>query len=293
MKTLIGSVFVCLGISSAYAGLPLYEPFNYPVGADLAGQSPNGIDAWAATGTGGAGGTDIIGIASGSLTAPGLPASLGNSIAYGGLGLTDRIALGTSISTGTVYYSFLFSVTDLGTLNATGGFLAGFNTATGTQTNQPGTVGARLLTRLSGSGYNIGIEKNSGTAANFIFDNTVRNVGDTVFVVGSYTFNTGSSTDDGCALWINPDPSTFGLASAPAPTLTGMVVGNDLSPTIVSFLFRQGNASAVPGNVVADELRVDTTWAGVTVPEPSAIALLAIAGGGWLLRRRRGAPLSR
>jgi hypothetical protein len=59
---------------------------------------------------------------------------------------------------------------------------------------------------------------------------------------------------------------------------------------IASFLFRQGNASAVPGIVVADELRVDSTWAGVTVPEPSSAGWLVFVGAGLIARRRR--PLS-
>ncbi len=287
MKIPIGFILGCLSLSPASAALPLYEPFDYPAAADLAGQSPNGgTDLWAATGTSGTGGTDAITIATGSLTVPGLASPLGNSILYGGLGLTDRLSIGTPISSGTLFYSFLFNVQDLGSLSTGGGFMAGFNNSVGTQTGQPTTIGARLLTRLSGTGFNVGIEKNSGTAANFVFDTAVRNVGDTIFVVGSYTFNTGGTTNDGVSLWINPDMSTFGMASAPAPTLVGTVVGTDLG-SIASFLFRQGSTTAVPGAVVADELRVDTTWAGVTVPEPSSMVLGAVAGGAILLRRRR------
>lgn len=287
MKILIGSGIVLIGgIVSAGAAL-VYDGFNYTAGADLAGQSPDGgATSWAATGTGTVG-ADAIVVASGNLSVSGLAPSTGNSITYGGLGLTDRLSIGTPINSGTVYYSFAFSVTDLGGLNSTGGFMAGFNTATGSQTGQPGIIGARLLTRLSGSGYNIGIEKNSGTAGNFIFDNFVYGVGETVFVVGSYTFNAGSATNDSALLWINPNPTTFGLASPPPPTLTATVIGNDLA-TIASFLFRQGSTTAVPGAVVADELRVDTIWGGVTpVPEPSAAATALLAGTGVLLRRRR------
>lgn len=292
MRILIGSGIVLIGgIVSAGAAL-VYDGFNYTAGADLAGQSPNGgTTSWVATGTGGAGGSDPIVIASGGLTVPGLASSAGNSITFGGLGLTDRLSIGGAITSGTVYYSFAFRVDDVTGLTATGGFFAGFNNATVTQANQPTVIGTRVLTKLNGSGYNIGISKNSSASADFSFDPTVYNVGATIFVVGSYTFNTGTTLDDLAQLWINPDSSTFGSASAPPADLvaiTGAAAGNPDLGSIASFLFRQGNATAVPPVVIADELRVDTTWAGVTpVPEPSAGATALLAGGVLFSRRRR------
>jgi hypothetical protein len=230
-------------------------------------------------------GADPITIASGSLTVPGLAPSIGNSITYGGLGLTDRIALGSNFTTGILYYSFAFKITDLGGLNTSGGFMAGFNSATGSSTTQPTIVGTRLITKVNGLGFQVGLDKSSGTAGNFVFATPVFNLGDTVFVVGSYTFNSGSTTDDEARLWVNPDMSTFGLATPPPETLFSLTT-NDLTQ-IASFLFRQGSSTAVPGAVIADELRVDTTWAGVTVPESSGILCLALAGGGLIARRRR------
>ena len=286
MRTFIYSALVCLAILPAGLAVPFYDPFDYPVDADLAGQSPNGgVDLWAAMGTNGVSGTDPITIAAGSLTVPGLAPPLGNSITFGGLGLTDRISIGTPINSGTTYYSFAFSVTDLGGLNTSGGFLAGFNSATGTAAGQPTAIGTRVLTRASGSGFQVGLEKNSGMGANFVFDPEVFDIGETIFVVGSYTFVAGT-TNDVSELWINPDPLTFESALAPPPTLTAPLAGGDLTQ-IASFLFRQGNAATVPGVVVADEIRVDSSWAGVTpVPEPGSAALLALGAAGLVARRK-------
>jgi hypothetical protein len=290
MKTFACLAVTCLGLIPAEAAL-LYDPFDYTVGADLTNQTPNGgATLWQVMGTGGSGGTDPITIASGSLSVAGLAPSNGNSITYGGLGLTNRIPLGQTFTSGTLYYSFAFKVLDLGTLDTLGGFLAGFNNATGNVSNQPTQIGGRVVTRLNGAGFQVGVDKSSGMPASFVVDPRVFNVGDTIFVVGSYTFNSGSSTDDEARLWINPDPSTFGLPIAPGTFLSstaGTDVGGATTQQIQSFLFRQGNASAVPGALVADELRVDMTWAGVTVPEPSSILCLALAGGGLIARRRR------
>ena len=186
MKMLIGPGIILFGgIASAGAAL-VYDGVNYTAGADLVGQSPDGgATSWAATGTNGTGGSDAIVIASGGLTVPGLAPPVGNSITFGGLGLTDRLSIGGAISSGTVYYAFAFKVQDVTGLTATGGFFAGFNNSVGTQTGQPTIIGARVLTRLSGSGYNIGISKNSSAIADFNFETTLRNVGDTIFMVGS------------------------------------------------------------------------------------------------------------
>jgi len=285
-NTLVCAAAICLGLSSAPGAL-IYEPFDYVAGTDLTGQTPAGATTgWQAMGTNGASGSDPITIASGSLSGvAGLAPAVGNSITFGGLGLTDRIPIGQPpLTAGTLYYSFVFKVTDLGALTTTGGFMAGFNNSTGTATTQPTAIATRLVTKLNGSGFQVGLDKSSGTGANFVFADTVFNLGDTIFVVGSYTFNSGSTTDDESRLWINPSPSTFGQESAPSGFLSS-VATNDFT-AIASFLFRQGNASAVPGVVVADELRVDTIWAGVTVPEPSTVPWLAAAGISFLTRRR-------
>src|SRR5205823_2743356 len=90
---------------------------------------------------------------------------------------------------------------------------------------------------------------------------------DTIFVVGSYTFNSGTTTDDLSQMWINPPASSFGQANAPTPTLTN-VNGNDLSQLASFVLFNRN--SAEPALIYADEVRVGASWASVTPPAESA-----------------------
>src|SRR5439155_12036099 len=65
-------------------------------------------------------------------------------------------------------------------------------------------------------------------------------------------------------LWINPSASDFGAPNAPAPSLiatSGSDIGSD---QIASFVFFQRSTTVEPAAMVADELRLDTSWAGVT-----------------------------
>lgn len=265
-----------------------FDPFapaitTYAVGANLIGQTNAAGQNWTAAGPSG----DNIVIASGNLIVPGLASSTGNSISFGvSTGPSARFNLPGNITAGTVYYSFAFQVNNLGSLSTGGGFFAAFNNSTGTQTTTPNVVAACVQTRLSGSGFNVGLK---GAVGGSVFDTNVYSVGQTIFVVGSYTINTNSSNDDTAALWINPGSSSFGSPTSPAPTLTTVSGGDITGEDIASFVFfRRGDTqtSLEPAALTADELRIGTNWASVTPPlvihvVPTLSA--AIAGGNVVL----------
>ncbi len=245
-----------------------YDPFDYFAGANLIGQTDAADQTWTAAGSG----ANQATIVSGNLQTPGLAASAGNSILYGvSSGPSARFNYGATITNGSVYYSFILKVTDLGALGTSGGFFAALNNSTGTQTTTPSVIAAGVQSRLSGTGFNVGLKK-AGSGS--VFDTTTYHVGDCIFIVGCYTFNTNSTTDDVASLWINPDPSTFGNLAAPTPTLTS-TGSADLTgstpPQIASFVFfRRGDtqASLQPAAMLSDELRIGTTWASVTPVAP-------------------------
>ena len=256
-----------------------FEPFapattTYSPGANLIGQTNTAGQYWTQAGPSGTQPT----IQAGNLAGGGLAGPSGNSVKFGGNGMSARFNLRTNVTTGTWYYSFLVRLTDISTLNASGVFWAGFNNSAGTQATTPTIVGTRVVTRSAVGGFNLGLDKTSGAAANFVFVPPAFTTNDTLFIVASYTFNSGATNDDVSQMWVNPPPSSFGLASAPSADLTNSA-GGDIS-AIASFVLFNRNANE-PAGVVADELRVGPSWASVTPPaEPPIVPSLSISRAG-------------
>lgn len=251
--------------------LPWRDPFHYPEGDNIGGKLSPDFLHWGDVGTNTAG--SYVRVAGGSLHVAGLASAYGNSVEFGGVGKGARfsVPVGNPFNSGTIYYSFALRVDDLAGASASGAFIAGFNNSTGSQGNEPTVIGTRVLLRTSGQGFNLGLSKSSSTGADWSWDGTVFEEGETVFLVGSYTFTTlGNTTDDISRLWINPSATDFGAASAPEPTLIA-TAGNDIGANqIASFLFFRRAATVIPSVMIADDLRIGTNWASVT---PSAIML--------------------
>jgi hypothetical protein len=338
VQLLSGALAVMLAMPASAATI-LYEPFDYPtgpflqnttIGATNNAGSPEGYLApnfnnWYGNGinnTQSPSGyqTSHDGqVTSADLTVPGLyKPNTTNSLSLGGQGYTMRLSLNSStLATPnqtavnltdtanppfTGYYSFAFQVTSLGTLDAAGGILAGFNTLVGGGTGNPATVGAGLAIRPKAGGnpgeFELGVGKSQAShylAA--VWDTGTYMTGDTIFVVGKYETVAGAGNDD-IRIWINPSSSTFQGAEPGGAIIGNTATGNDLANnsatnfhTLQSFMLRQsGNTDnlQIP-NVIYDELRIGTTWASVTeIPEPSSLALILTLGAVlYGVRRRR------
>ena len=293
-KTFVLIAAGALFATAVYA-LPDYDPFadatgsggtSYTVGANLIGQKNALGQTWYQAGPTATGTMTISKIVAGNLSYGGLAASQGNSVNFGGLGESARLNLnsdGSSITSGTLYYSFILQISSVSAANtgASGMLWTGFNNTAGSQTTTPSVIATQVETKTVGSGFQVGLSKASTVAANIAWDPTTRNVGDTMFIVGSYTFNPGTGIDV-AQLWLNPSSSTLGLASAPTPTLTSSAGGNISGNAIATFVLE--NRSALEPFGTMDEVRVGTSWADVTpvpepVPEPSTVVL---AGFGLL-----------
>lgn len=217
--------------------LPLYESFDYTVGADL-GDQPNWNNF--------SGSDNPIDVVAGNLSYPNFEASQGNSVFLEG-GFIDSQIEYTPVTSGEVYASFIINVSDLSNITDLndGGYFAVL-----------GSFDARLWvhpdTDPVGTTYDIAIT-NSGSASTFT--STKYNVGDNVLIVMSY------STDDGTInAWVNPAGADLG-GSAPAPTISD----SDATPntSVNLFSLRQDSTGETPA-MTFDELRIGTSWDDVT-----------------------------
>jgi hypothetical protein len=294
MKTssLVFSLCACAALSiatTASAAFIAYEPFNDSTGS-LIGQTnaSNGM-TWLRAGTSAT--ASAINVVSGNLAVPPpmLP-PVGNSLAITGIGdgsgSSARLALGQTITSGTVYYSFALRGDALtGSNNTIGGFFIAFNnTGNSSQTGNPSVAPARIQSRIDpvdATKYDLGIFNVTATSGASSWLPAMK-VGDTHFIVVGYTFNTGSTTDDVASIWVDPNPNTFTTLTPPAPTATA--TGGDVAaPGIASIILRQSPAPYL----TMDELRIGTDWASVTAPEPASVGLSLVACAGLALARRR------
>ena len=248
------------------SAVQVYEPFNYPRGSALAGQG-----GWVL-----AAGTSPK-IATNALVTPGLqPASEGSCAIFGNGAMEVRRGFKNLIGgeqAGAYFYSLAFKVADVGSMTPTGGFIAALS-----QTNPPGLYGGRLYLRKDSGGgssnYNIGVSVASGVSTDIVWSPTVFVAGQTNFVVCRYA--TADQGDANTYLWINPDPSTYGAAGAPAPDLTASTGLNPLTG-VSQIVLHQGSVAEGPGSILIDTVRVEGGWPNVT---PVAIPMSVVKQNG-------------
>ena len=301
MKALALAIPACICLAAS--ATPLYEPFNYDptVNTNLIGQTnPDGV-TWAQAGAS-IGLTNQPYIVAGSLSYPGLAAPMGNSVKFGNTtgtnGLAARFSLPSPVTNSTIYFSFLMKLSDLTGLSSSGVFWAALNNSAGSQTTIPSALVTRVISKASGAGYQMGLDKSSGSAGSFQFATNIFTTSDTVFVVGGYTFNNGSSSDDVSQLWVNPDPATFGAATAPTTNVLVSTATGDIASAVINSFCIFNRSSAEPAGIILDELLIGTNWADVTPPPdtlpavntpPQSLHVLAGATATFTVRAYRAA----
>jgi hypothetical protein len=291
-STRLAAVAILGCLAPVATGSLIYEPFDYSTGALLGQTNPSTGANWLRAGV--STGPTGIQVVSGSLYDP-IGTAVGNSLAVNGIGdnsgSAERLAIvPVGVTSGTVYYSMELRGDALtGSNNTIGGFFIGLNnTGNTSQATNPTTVGAKIQARIDpvdASKYDIGIFANLTATAGAASWAPALTVGDSHFIVVSYTFNTGTTSDDVATMWIDPDPLTFGAGSAPVTTIATSTGGTDLG-SVSSIIVRQSPAPWM----TLDGLRLGTSWADVTsVPEPASLSMLVLPALAMFARRSRAA----
>ena len=301
LRPLCASVCCLIAVSSRAA--ICYDPFadgtsgggtSYAVGGFLFHQvNALGTEWFALTNTPAPPATGFPTIAAGNLSYPGLPSSTGNSVFIPATtGVMGRLTLGFTITNGQVYFSFLLKVLDLSGINTSGtqnNYFAGFGDTIGNQNATLLRAATRIYTRRAGTGFNLGVARNSNTTADWIFETTQLSTNQVLFVVGAYDYNNHTAS-----LWVNPASSTFGSNAAPAAAALA-TAGADLNVNGIRGFVLGCRTNAPPGCLV-DDLRVGTTWAMVTggpgvATQPASQSLAAGATAVFSVQAAGGPPL--
>ena len=284
MKRLLIALALVLSICRAPAALPFYDPLadatanngtTYTVGSLLANQQNNATNIWNIVNS--VGGLPAPTITAGSLSYPGLPQSLGNSVSF-----VPAVALSTNEGVrlnfwqtnqiGPTYYSYILKITSLAgvpTTNANNWF-AGFSDGSTAQPNAAvARVGTRILTKATSGGFVLGVGRNN-TPTDYVYDTTVHTLNETIFIVASYEL-TNSVTN--INLWIDPPTNTYGLNTVPTPTVSAPHMSNttgDINTNrVAGFIIMCQNTNAPAG--LLDEVRVGTNWSSVTGGDPAIL----------------------
>lgn len=262
-------------VQNTEANLLFSDGFNYTSGTDL-GTSPTS-PTWTATATP----SSFLAIGSSDLTYAGAPDPGGNSLVMtqGAAGLPAYASLGTSITSGSVYYSFLIDCTTAPTASS---YLTSLTSST---TPQPNGVSSDALAVYghagsSGSTWELGIRIDGSSAT---FDPTALNVGQSYLAVVEYTFNGAAPT---AALYVDPTPGGTQPGTANV-ALTGTEAAADPNISNVGFKAQ----TSLDGDYIFNDVNVGTTFADVdpgvsAVPEPSSLALASLGALSLGLLRR-------
>lgn len=252
-KFLLLTSFVLTSVVySQHQSLPFTEHFDYPEDTEL-------HTHWKWEKLSGNEVLDQIMIASNSLSYPGLAQSVGNSITYGGLGEDCGVRIETQ-TTGTLYASFLFKVTDMSIFTSPfGGYTFGFGYKNSIGSYPWWYASTLHLKQVpeSTTQFLIGTNRRTG-ATETVWSTQAYDINETIFIVVSYDIDEKISS-----MWINPSEEDFGAEQAPEPDLICNTGGSPLV-RIENVYIRQATQDQTPSVMYFDELRVANNWGYVT-----------------------------
>lgn len=198
-----------------------------------------------------------------SLDFTGLPTPAGNRAVINNTDSEDVNKAITGITGNVGYYSFIFNVKNTIGMSASGDYFFGFGGTAGGTVNG---LHARLHIKAGATPntFQIGIA-NSGSSETY--DPTEYALNTDHFIVVRFDKTASPSVAE---IFMNPTPG------AAQPAASGAVNSSSTS-TLLAFASLYIRQSADTGNTELDEIRTDSTWAGVT---PSGVLSCNIAATG-------------
>ena len=242
-KKIIFSAILLLSIIATQAQQLLTNDFSFSGNLTANGWTAHSV-----------GGTNAIATTSGLNFTGLLGSGVGNAALVNNLGgEDDNIAFASQSTNGqNIYISAMVNVTDAAATKAGDYFLSLGNTAGASFAN----FNVRVFARITATGVNFGISKNSSTGT-FGATNFSKNT--TYLLIVKYTISSVGS--EPVSLWVIPSvvPATEAAAGV-AEAVNSTVF---ISPSINGLALRQGSTTASVQTVV-DGVKVGLTWADVT-----------------------------
>ncbi|HOV16958.1 MAG TPA: DUF5689 domain-containing protein [Candidatus Cloacimonadota bacterium] len=238
------TALITLLVGSLSATLLLEDNFTGEVGTLL---TANGWTAHSSAGS------TPMSIASPGLVYNGYASSgIGNATSASGNG-EDVYKAFTSVSSGSVYFSFLINTAITTTT-------AGYSIHLGNPVGTTNNFYARFWLVKNGANANFGLSKANNTV-NYVggATPTAYSLDTTYLIVIKYTFNSGTTTDDVVSMWVNP---ALG-GSEPTPDVTVTESASTDAAALAEICIRQWNAGTLAR---FDGIRVGTTWEDVCPP---------------------------
>ena len=268
MKTkllLLSSLFFTICGMKAQVTLPHYEAFDYTVGSTLiVPDTRAGFGGWTIPSFQNvASSSDPLLATSPSWTLPtNFPATAGNALEFVGGGDDPILEITNQGSTGIIYSSFVFRVTDQAAVTANNTAPAYFYSFAKVATNLTSLnyTSCVYFVKTGDDTFKLGISENNNIN-NVVYTTTALSVNTDILVVIAYDIDNAVSS-----MWINP------AADGVQPTTTFVTNETATSTrTDLSMVRLNLDSNAKTPTIVMDELRIGNTWLDV-VPSTLSVA---------------------